>query len=192
MAPSCAEGGVLGVLPGLIGMIQATEAIKLILGKGRSLVGRLLLIESLEMKFREVKLEKDPSCPLCGKNPTIKGLIDYEAFCGVTDESTDVVTAKDLKKELASKAPPLLLDVREPYEWSICKIPGATQIPLGDLESRMEELDRARRIVAFCRTGARSERAVQLLAKSGFPSARNLTGGLHAWADDVDPSLPKY
>ncbi|HEY8240434.1 MAG TPA: molybdopterin-synthase adenylyltransferase MoeB [Kiritimatiellia bacterium] len=191
-APNCAEGGVLGVLPGLVGLIQATETIKLILGQGQTLAGRLLLVDALAMKFREMKIAKDPACPVCGRNPTIKTLVDYEAFCGTTTPAPAAVTATELKAELDGKQPVVLLDVREPREWDLCRLPGAVLIPFGDLESRLDDLDRSSRIVAYCRTGVRSAHAVELLHRSGFASVRNLTGGLHAWSDDVDPSIPKY
>jgi molybdopterin/thiamine biosynthesis adenylyltransferase/rhodanese-related sulfurtransferase len=196
--PNCAEGGVLGILPGLVGMIQATEAIKLILEMGQPLVGRLLLVHALDMSFREFELKKDPACPLCGTNPTIKKLIDYEAFCGLTrgtDEQRTgpaAITAKELKQEMDSGRALIVLDVRENREWDLCRIPGATLIPLGELPARMGELDRAQPIVAYCRSGGRSAKAVQLLREAGFSNVRNLTGGIHAWSDDVDPGVPKY
>jgi adenylyltransferase/sulfurtransferase len=199
LVPSCAEGGVLGILPGIIGVIQATEAVKLIIGKGEPLIGRLVLFNALAMKFREMKLQKDPDCPLCGKNPTIKHLIDYEEFCGIgtpaeTAAPTNslVVSVKELKSELDRGARVVLLDVREPHEAEICQLPGSTLIPLGELEHRASELDRNANIVAYCRSGPRSGRAVKFLHEIGFPRVRNLTGGILAWSDQIDPSVPRY
>lgn len=201
LVPSCAEGGVLGVLPGIIGTIQANEAIKLILGAGEPLIGRLLLFDALTMHFREMKLRKDPHCPICGPHPTITELIDYEQFCGmpvVEDDGRDGkivnsfdISATELARRLKSE-PVYLLDVREAYEYEICAIPGATLIPLPQLPERLAEINGAQPIVAYCRTGKRSATAVKLLQQAGYASAKNLAGGIHAWADDVDPSLPKY
>ena len=201
LVPSCAEGGVLGVLPGIIGVIQANEAVKLILGIGETLIGRLLLYDALAMTFREMKLRKDPNCPLCGPQRTIHQLIDYEQFCGIPsqdEESRDMtrrvpteIRAKDLAKKL-EREPVFLLDVREPEEFQICAIPGAVLIPLKQLPDRLSEVDGTREIIAYCRTGKRSAQAVELLHKAGYASAKNLRGGIHAWADEVDPSLPKY
>lgn len=201
LVPSCAEGGVLGVLPGIIGTIQANEAIKLILGAGETLIGRLLLFDALAMHFREMKLRKDPHCPICGPHPTITELIDYEQFCGmpvVEDDGRDGkivnsfdISATELARRLKSE-PVYLLDVREAYEYEICAIPGATLIPLPQLPERLAEINGAQPIVAYCRTGKRSAAAVKLLQQAGYASAKNLAGGIHAWADDVDPSLPKY
>mgnify|MGYP001283963078 CR=1 FL=1 len=201
LVPSCAEGGVLGVLPGIIGTIQANEAIKLILGAGEPLIGRLLLFDALGMHFREMKLRKDPACPICGPHPTITELIDYEQFCGmpvVEDDGRDGkivnsfdISATELARRLKSE-PVYLLDVREAYEYEICAIPGATLIPLPQLPERLAEINGAQPIVAYCRTGKRSAAAVKLLQQAGYASAKNLAGGIHAWADDVDPSLPKY
>lgn len=201
LVPSCAEGGVLGVLPGIIGTIQANEAIKLILGAGEPLIGRLLLFDALAMHFREMKLRKDPNCPICGPHPTITELIDYEQFCGmpvVEDDGRDGkivnsfdISATDLARRLKTE-PIYLLDVREVYEYEICAIPGATLIPLPQLPERLAEINGAQPIVAYCRTGKRSAKAVKLLQQAGYASAKNLAGGIHAWADDVDPSLPKY
>ena len=190
-APNCAEGGVLGILPGIVGTIQATEAIKLILGKGRPLVGRLLLVDALEMTFREMKLEKDPACPVCGHKPTITRLVALDAACDTPGPSA-ALTVTELKRELDRNPALLLLDVREPREWDLCRLPGAKLIPLGDLPSRIDELDRAVPIVAYCHTGIRSAHAVQLLRQSGFTNVRNLTGGIHAWSLEVDPNVPKY
>lgn len=201
LVPSCAEGGVLGVLPGIIGTIQANEAIKLILGAGEPLIGRLLLFDALAMRFREMKLRKDPHCPICGPHPTITELIDYEQFCGmpvVEDDGRDGkivnsfdISATELARRLKNE-PIYLLDVREAYEYEICAIPGATLIPLPQLPERLAEINGAQPIVAYCRTGKRSAKAVTLLQQAGYASAKNLAGGIHAWADDVDPSLPKY
>jgi adenylyltransferase/sulfurtransferase len=197
LVPSCAEGGVLGVLPGIIGCIQANEAIKIILGKGDLLIGRLLLFDALGMRFRELKLRQDPNCPICGGHPTIHALIDYEQFCGiVANEDGTTIHSFDIPpKELAKKLERnhiFLLDVREPEEYQICAIPGATLIPLKQLPERLSEIDGSGEIVAYCRTGKRSAKAVELLHQAGYPSAKNLAGGIHAWADEVDPSVPKY
>lgn len=198
MVPSCAEGGVLGVLPGIIGVIQATEAIKLILGTGETLIGRLVIYDALAMRFREVRLRKDPDCPICGDHPTIHELIDYEAFCGITqtgeqngDVERDEVTPAELAARLKSHDV-FVLDVRQPHEWDIGHIDGATLIPLDQLPERLAEIDGSREIIAYCRTGVRSARALQLLQKAGYPSAKHLKGGIHAWSDDIDPSIPKY
>jgi len=198
LAPSCAEGGVLGVLPGIIGVIQATEAVKLLLGIGEPLVGRLLLYDALRMEFRELKLRKDPACPVCGPNRTIQGLIDYEQFCGVVSRQDAAfpdcgeIEPLELKELLDRRLPVLLLDVREPNECQICRISGATLIPLGQLLSRADELSAAEDIVVYCRSGVRSRRAVELLKSKGFPRVRNLRGGILAWTDQVDPSMPRY
>jgi len=198
LVPSCAEGGVIGVLPGIIGSIQALQTIKLVLGKGQTLIGRLLLFDALNLKFRELKLRRNPQCALCGQNPTITELIDYEEFCGIRgeehipDTTVPEVTAPDVKKMIDEKKPFVLVDVREPHEFDICRIPGSTLIPLGDLPSRMNELNSADEIVVHCRSGVRSARAVELLMKAGFRKIHNLKGGVLAWADQVDPSMPKY
>ncbi|MGB9074278.1 MAG: molybdopterin-synthase adenylyltransferase MoeB [Terriglobales bacterium] len=197
LVPSCAEGGVLGVLPGLIGVIQATETIKLIIGQGESLAGRLLLVEALGMKFRELKLRKNPDCPVCGKNRTITQLIDYEEFCGIRGQEepagNDVptISVEDLKKKLDAKADVFILDVREPHEYQICNLKGYL-IPVGDLPRRVNELDSSREIVAYCRSGVRSAKAVNFLRRSGFKKVYNLTGGIRAWADKIDTTMPKY
>ena len=199
LVPSCAEGGVLGILPGIIGVIQATETVKLILGQGDSLIGRLLLFDALSMKFRELKLRRDPGCPICGENPTVDQLIDYEQFCGIgvglEDEASDSesdIAPRDLKEWLDRGEEIFILDVREPHEFEICQIPGSTLIPIGQLQSRVGELDRDSHIVAHCRSGVRSAKAVKLLREAGFPSVENLAGGILAWSDDVDPRVPKY
>jgi molybdopterin/thiamine biosynthesis adenylyltransferase/rhodanese-related sulfurtransferase len=197
LVPSCAEGGVLGILPGLVGVIQATETIKLILGIGDSLAGRLLLVDALGMKFRELKLRKNPDCPACGKNRTITKLIDYEEFCGIRGQEepagNDVptITVEELKKKLDAKADLFVLDVREPHEYQICNLKGYL-IPVGDLPKRVNELDSSREIIAHCRSGVRSAKAVNFLRRSGFKKVYNLTGGILAWADKIDPTMPKY
>ena len=195
LVPSCAEGGVLGVLPGIIGSIQAMETIKLILGRGELLVGRLLLFDALRLKFRELKLERDPDCPVCGRNPTVTSLIDYEAFCGVGAEPAydgAEVTALDLKEELDAGKPIALVDVREPHEYEIASIPGARLIPLGELPERLRELDDHAEIVTHCHHGARSLKALEILRAAGFSKVRSLKGGIDAWAVNVDPEMPRY
>ncbi len=198
LVPSCAEGGVLGILPGLIGVIQATETIKLILGAGDPLIGRLLLVDALGMKFRELKLRKNPDCPACRKNPTVTALIDYNEFCGMRGEEETSVTAdvpaitvEELKEQLDAKKDLFILDVREPHEYQICNLNGYL-IPLGDLPKRVHELDSSREIVAHCRSGVRSGKAVTFLRQAGFKKVHNLTGGILAWADKIDPKMPKY
>jgi len=198
LVPSCAEGGVLGVLPGLVGTIQATEGIKLILGVGEPLVGRLLLIDALTMQFRTVRLRKDPNCPACGTHE-ITELIDYDQFCGMTTESSasdpneiPEITPSELSARIARGDDIDLIDVREPYELDIARIPNVRLIPLGTLPEALPELDASRETVVICRTGARSGRAVRQLKAAGFRRVWNLAGGIHRWADDVDPSLPKY
>jgi sulfur-carrier protein adenylyltransferase/sulfurtransferase len=197
LVPSCAEGGVLGILPGLVGIIQATETIKLILGSGDPLIGRLLLVDALGMKFRELKLRKNPECPVCGLHPTINELIDYQEFCGIRGEEAPVSTAipeiqpEELKQRLDAGEDIFILDVREPHEYQICNLNGHL-IPLGDLPKRMNELDSSREIVAHCRSGVRSGKAVDFLRQAGFRKVKNLAGGILAWADRVDPKMPKY
>jgi molybdopterin/thiamine biosynthesis adenylyltransferase/rhodanese-related sulfurtransferase len=197
LVPSCAEGGVLGILPGLVGVMQATEVIKLILGKGDPLIGRLLLIDSLGMKFRELKLRKNPDCPVCGTHPSITELIDYNEFCGIRGEEAPAMTGipemqvEELKRRLDAGDDLFVLDVREPHEYQICNINGHL-IPLGDLPKRVHELDSSREIVAHCRSGVRSAKAVDFLRQSGFKKVTNLAGGILAWADRVDPKMPKY
>jgi sulfur-carrier protein adenylyltransferase/sulfurtransferase len=197
LVPSCAEGGVLGILPGLVGMIQATEVIKLILGIGDPLIGRLLLIDALGMSFRQLKLRKNPDCPVCGNNPTITGLIDYEQFCGIRGEEAPVETVggeiqvEELKRRLDAGEDIYVLDVREPHEYQIANI-GGHLIPLGDLPNRVHELDTSREIVAHCKSGGRSAKAVTFLRQAGFKRVHNLAGGITAWADRVDPKMPKY
>ncbi|HMD84979.1 MAG TPA: molybdopterin-synthase adenylyltransferase MoeB [Terriglobia bacterium] len=199
LVPSCAEGGVLGVLPGIMGCIQAMETIKLILGRGESLIGRLLLFDALAMKFRELKLRKNPDCPICGTHRTIIKLIDYEQFCGIRgEEHTPVqtgipeITPAEVKKKMDAHEPFVLIDVREPHEYQICRIPGSKLIPLGEVPKRMNELDSADEIIVHCKSGMRSAKAVDLLMKSGFLKIHNLKGGILAWSDQVDPSVPKY
>ncbi|HEX4758653.1 MAG TPA: molybdopterin-synthase adenylyltransferase MoeB [Terracidiphilus sp.] len=200
LVPSCAEGGVLGILPGLVGVIQATEAIKLILGKGDSLAGRLLLVDALNMRFRELKLRKNPECPVCGANPTVTKLIDYEQFCGIVPESKQEqalkngipqLPVKELKRRLDAGEDIFVLDVREPYEYQIANI-GATLIPQNDVPKRMAEIDRDREIVVHCRSGSRSQRIAEYLAQQGYPNVKNLAGGILAWADEIDPKVQKY
>lgn len=198
LVPSCAEGGVLGVLPGIVGTIQATEAIKLILGIGEPLIGRLLLLDALTMQFRQLKLRKNPDCPVCGEHPTIHQLIDYEAFCGVNiqespkeDTMVPQISVQELKERLDSGEDILLLDVREPHEYDIVNLNGHL-IPLGDLPKRVNELDSSREIVVHCHHGSRSARAVRFLQQVGFKKVANLAGGIDAWAEEVDSSLPRY
>jgi molybdopterin/thiamine biosynthesis adenylyltransferase/rhodanese-related sulfurtransferase len=197
LVPSCAEGGVLGILPGLVGVIQATEAIKLILGQGDPLISRLLLVDALGMKFRELKLRKNPDCPACGKHPSITKLIDYNEFCGIRGEEKPLeagvpeIQVGELKRRLDAGDDIFVLDVREPHEYQICNINGYL-IPLGDLPKRVHELDSSREIVAHCRSGARSAKAVDFLRQAGFKKVHNLAGGILAWADRVDPKMPKY
>jgi adenylyltransferase/sulfurtransferase len=199
LVPSCAEGGVLGVLPGIVGCVQALETIKLILGRGRPLIGRLLLFDALRMKFRELKLRKNPDCPICGAHPRITELIDYEQFCGLRGEEQapaaagiPEITAQEVKALVDQKKPFVLIDVREPHEYQICRIPGSKLIPLGEIPKRLNELNSAEQIVVHCKSGTRSAQAVQLLMKAGFRKIHNLKGGILAWADQVDPSVPKY
>jgi sulfur-carrier protein adenylyltransferase/sulfurtransferase len=198
LVPSCAEGGVLGVLPGIVGTIQAAETLKLIIGKGDPLVGRLLLFDALAMKFRELKLRKNPDCPVCGTHPTQTKLIDYAEFCGIRGEEAPVaatnvpeITPRELKTRLDRGDDLYILDVREPHEYQICNLNGHL-IPLGDLSRRVHELDSSREIVAHCRSGKRSADAVQFLQKAGFRKIWNLKGGILAWSDEVDPAVPKY
>jgi adenylyltransferase/sulfurtransferase len=198
LVPSCAEGGVLGVLPGIVGSIQAAETLKLIIGKGEPLVGRLLLFDALGMRFRELKLRKNPDCPVCGTHPTLTTLIDYAEFCGVRGEEAPAspstvpeITPRELKARLDRGDDLYILDVREPHEYQICNI-GGHLIPLGDLPQRVSELDSSREIVAHCRSGKRSAEASEFLRKAGFRKVLNLKGGILAWSDEVDPKMPKY
>lgn len=199
MVPSCAEGGVLGVLPGIVGCIQATEILKLALGKGSSLIGRLLLFNALDMKFRELKLRKDPQCPLCGENPTIKHLIDYEQFCGITPEpatpasNPDEVSVQDMKKAIQDKGLNIhVIDVREPDEYQIAHVDGVPLIPLATLPQRFTELDPNQTIYVHCKSGIRSMKAVRYLQEQGFKYVKSVRGGILAWAEEIDPSVPKY
>ncbi len=197
VVPSCAEGGVLGILPGLIGIIQATETIKLILESGESLIGRLLMVDALAMRFRELKLRKNPDCPVCGDHPTVTQLIDYERFCGIRGEEKTVaatmqdMTPEELKRRLDAGEDLFVLDVREPSEYQICNL-GGHLIPLNDLPQRLRELDSNREIVVHCKMGGRSAKAVDFLRQSGFGKVHNLDGGINAWAERVDPKMPKY
>jgi len=200
LVPSCAEGGVLGILPGLVGVIQATEVIKLILGKGAPLIGRLLLVDALNMRFRELKLRKNPECPVCGTNPTLTKLIDYDHFCGIVPETPQEknmkngipqITVKEFKARRDAGEQIFLLDVREPYEYQIAQI-GGTLIPQNDVPNRLAEIPRDREIVVHCRSGARSQRIAELLKQSGYTQVVNLAGGILAWADEIDPNVQKY
>src|SRR5574341_691933 len=197
LVPSCAEGGVLGVLPGIIGSIQALEAMKLILGAGETLTGRLLLFDALKLKFRELTVTRDPDCPVCGTHPPVTALIDYEAFCGVggpvgEERGTEELSAPELRDLVAQSGDVVLLDVREPFEWEIAHLPAARLIPLGQLPARLGELDGHADIVTYCHHGTRSRRALELLRGAGFGKVRNLKGGIDAWGREVDPTLPRY
>ncbi len=200
LVPSCAEGGVLGILPGLLGVIQATEVVKLILGVGAPLVGRLLLVDALAMKFRELKLRRNPECVVCGSNPTVKELIDYDEFCGVpgssdaskTSKEIPSITAEELKSEIDRGDDVVILDVREPHEVAISSLPGSVRIPLGTLPENLNRLSTADEIVVHCRTGARSAKAVEILRQAGFQKVRNLEGGINRWAEIVDPTMARY
>ncbi len=198
LVPSCAEGGVLGILPGLLGVIQATETIKLILKSGDPLIGRLLLVDALSMKFRELKLRKNPDCVLCGPRPTVTKLIDYEAFCGIeppadgSGQGVPEITVEELDAMRRRGEQFVLVDVREPHEVAICELPGSVKIPLGTLTENLHRLSTADQIVMHCRSGSRSAKAVALLQQAGFRKVRNLAGGILAWADRIDPRLPKY
>ena len=198
LVPSCAEGGVLGILPGIIGTLQANETVKLIIGKGEPLVGRLLLFDALKTKFRELKLRKNPDCPVCGRHRTITSLIDYEAFCGVqagwdsfTREREYEITVDELKKRLDNKDDLFILDVREPQEYQICNLNGYL-IPLKDLPKRINELDTAKEIIVHCKVGGRSRQAVEFMKQSGFRKVKNLVGGIDEWAELIDPAMPRY
>jgi sulfur-carrier protein adenylyltransferase/sulfurtransferase len=198
LVPSCAEGGVLGVLPGIVGSIQAMETIKLILGTGEPLVGRLLLFDALAMRFRELKLKRNPDCPMCGEHRTITKLIDYEEFCGIRGEEAPAmtdgipeITATELKRRQDRGEKLFILDVREPHEYQICNLNGKL-IPLGELPRRVNELDSSVEMVVHCRSGKRSADAIHFLQTAGFKKLWNLKGGVLAWADEVDPRMPKY
>jgi adenylyltransferase/sulfurtransferase len=203
LVPSCAEGGVLGVLPGIIGVIQATEALKLIAGIGEPLIGRFLIYDALRMRFRELKLKKDPDCPVCGTHPTVTRLIDYEQFCGVQPAAQEAaaamagpgakeITSVDLKRRLDHGDKLTLVDVREPNEYQINRIPGTVLIPLGEIPRRYAELNKSDEIVVTCKTGGRSARAADFLRTVGFTRVLNHKGGIVDWVDKVDPSQPKY
>lgn len=198
LVPSCAEGGVLGVLPGLIGTMQATEAVKLIAGIGQPLIGRLLHVDTLSMKFRTFNLRRDPECPVCGDNPTIKAPIDYEGFCGLPkadmkkEDEVPAMTVQELKTMMERGDDFFLLDVREPFEWDIANLPGATLIPLGQLGTRLTELPRDKKLVVHCKAGGRSAKAVGLLRDAGYADAWNVTGGINAWSKEIDPGVALY
>jgi molybdopterin/thiamine biosynthesis adenylyltransferase/rhodanese-related sulfurtransferase len=198
LVPSCAEGGVLGILPGAIGTIQATETVKLILGIGEPLIGRLLLYDALSMTFREMKLRKDPNCPVCGENPTVTELIDYQEFCGIPqanaqaeEDQVPEITVQELKERLENGQGVSVLDVREPHEYEVANL-GAKLIPLGDLPERLVELDKDENFAVHCKTGSRSAKAVRLLQNAGFQNVYNVKGGITAWSEEIDPSVPKY
>ncbi|HYM09657.1 MAG TPA: molybdopterin-synthase adenylyltransferase MoeB [Bryobacterales bacterium] len=200
LVPSCAEGGVLGILPGLVGTMQATEAIKLIIGKGEPLVGRLMLFDALAMRFRELRIRKNPECPICGQHRTIHKLIDYQEFCGIPHHEPPPqpglreweIDPVEVKAKMDRGDQFYILDVREPHEYQICSIPGSHLIPLGDLPRRVNELNSADEIVAHCRSGVRSAKAVDFLRQAGFKKVKNMVGGILAWSDKVDPRVPKY
>jgi len=202
LVPSCAEGGVLGVLPGIIGVIQATESIKLMLGIGEPLIGRFLIYDALKMRFRELKLRRDPACPVCGDHPTVTKLIDYEQFCGIVPEPATAsataatsdrdITAVELKRKMDAGETVFVLDVREANEFQINRIPGSTLIPLGEVPRRYQEVDREQDIVVMCKMGGRSAKAVDFLRSVGFTRIKNLRGGILEWIDKVDPTQPKY
>ncbi len=200
LVPSCAEGGVLGILPGLVGVIQATEVIKLILGKGAPLIGRLLLVDALNMRFRELKLRKNPECPVCGLNPTVTELIDYQNFCGIVPEAAQdantkngipQISVKELKRRMDAGEEVYLIDVREPYEYQIAQI-GGKLIPQNDVPRRLAEIDRNREVIVHCRSGARSQKIAEFLMQSGYPRVTNVAGGILAWSDEIDPTVQKY
>jgi adenylyltransferase/sulfurtransferase len=200
LVPSCAEGGVLGIMPGIIGVIQAAEVIKLILGKGDSLIGRLLLVDALTMRFRELKLRKNPQCPVCGSNPTVTQLIDYQHFCGIAPETPEEkamkngipqLAVKELKRRIDAGEDVYILDVREPYEYKIAQI-GGKLIPQNDVPNRLSEIDRNREIIVHCRSGVRSQKIAEYLKQQGYPRVVNLAGGILAWADEIDPKMQKY
>ncbi len=203
MVPSCAEGGVMGIVPGIVGTIQTMEALKLLLGIGDTLAGRILMFDALRMKFRELRLSRDPECPVCGDSPTVTALIDYEQFCGlapiekgsaVMESDSTELSVNELKELVDRGEPVTLIDVREPYEWSIGNLEpeGAKLIPLGELATRVGEIDAKSDVVVYCRTGARSARAADFLRDQGFANVRNLEGGIRAWSEEIDPSIPKY
>jgi sulfur-carrier protein adenylyltransferase/sulfurtransferase len=191
--PNCAQAGVLGVLPGIIGMLQAIETLKLILGIGEVIVGRLLHFDALKVKFRELNLRRDPQCPVCGENPTIFSPIDYEQFCGVRDEGTiPEISPHELKQRMDAGEPFELIDVREPFEYEIARIEGAKLIPLGEIAQRLDDLEREQPIIVHCHSGKRSAQAVRLLQQRGFAKVYNLGGGIDAWSEQIDPNVPQY
>jgi len=201
LVPSCAEGGVLGILPGVVGVLQATEVVKLILGVGDSMVGRLLLFDALGMKFKELKLRKDPECVLCGPNPTVTELVDYQQFCGVPANDHEAVAEEEVKpleitavqlKDRLKTNHLQLVDVREPHEWDICRIDGATLIPLKEIENRTGELNEKNEIILYCKGGVRSMKALVALQDKGFSNLKSLRGGITAWSKEVDSSIPQY
>ncbi|MFI4942204.1 MAG: molybdopterin-synthase adenylyltransferase MoeB [Burkholderiales bacterium] len=196
LVPSCAEGGVLGILPGVVGTIQATEALKIVLGVGEPLVGRLLLYDALAMSFEELKLRRDPKCPLCGQNPTIRELQDYVAFCGIgrgeESEAVEEITAKELQRRRDAGEALEVIDVRDPHEWEICRIPGTRLVPLGSLSEHLHEFDSSKTYVMHCKSGMRSAKAIGQLRKAGFRRLLNLRGGILAWSREVDPAVPTY
>lgn len=199
LVPSCSEGGVLGILPGLIGLVQATEAVKLILGKGQPLIGRLMVMNALDMRWRELKLRKNPACPICGEKPTVKELIDYVEFCGLgrgeespTTEDIPVISVQETRRKLESGEAVTLLDVREDHELRISSLPGIVHIPMGQIAERVHELNSADEIIVICRSGSRSGKVTQFLQTIGFRKAKNMAGGMNAYAEEVDPSLPVY
>ena len=195
LVPNCAEGGVIGVLPGIVGSLQALEAVKWILGVGTPLRARLLRFDGLAMEFRELALSRDPECPVCGTHPTVTELIDYEEFCGVKpsgDETAIEISASDLARQRGGTESPLLLDVRETWEWDVARIDGAVHLPLRELPARLRELDTRREIVTICHHGARSLRARDLLVGAGFSRVRSLAGGIDAWADEIEPGMARY
>jgi adenylyltransferase/sulfurtransferase len=196
LVPSCAEGGVLGILPGVVGTIQATEALKILLGVGEPLVGRLLLYDALAMSFEELKLRRDPKCPLCGESPTIRELQDYVAFCGTGrgegEEAVEEITARELKRRRDAGEALEVIDVRDPHEWEICRIPGTRLVPLGNLGEHLHEFDSSKTYVMHCKSGMRSAKAIGQLRKAGFRKLLNLKGGILAWSREVDPAVPTY
>ena len=199
VVPSCTEGGVLGILPGIIGVIHATEAVKLLVGQGKTLVGRLLLYNALSMSFRELKLEKNPDCPMCGENPTITDLIDYEDFCGSREEEIgdsqarhNEIDVADVASLIEKKADFVLLDVREPIEWEICSLPNSVRIPRGEVRKRLGEIDSAKDVIVYCRSGVHSGATTNFLLEMGFDRVRNMRGGILAWANEIDPAMPVY
>jgi sulfur-carrier protein adenylyltransferase/sulfurtransferase len=197
--PSCAEGGVLGVLPGIIGCIQTAEILKLILGAGQPLIGRLLLFDSLAMKFRELKLRRDPKCPICGDAPTIKHLIDYEQFCGIVPEpvatgaNRDEVTVQDMKQALGDPSLGIrVVDVREPDEWEIAHVKGVELLPLSRLPQEFTKLDPNQQVYLHCKSGKRSMKALEFLRQHGYKHIKSVKGGISAWSDEIDNNVPKY